>query len=181
MRSDEELIERCNSADAATAERAFNILYERHKAFVLRVVSGIVHDNALALDALQETFTYLLRQFPPTGNGLTLTAKLTTYLYPIAKNSAISQLRKARRLPEVEFDPEDLPAPEPAHADDLLSVLQELPVDRREVVKLRFIHEFSLTDIADVLDVPVGTVKSRLHLAIKQLRNSPKVKHFFDS
>ncbi|MFQ5608915.1 MAG: RNA polymerase sigma factor [Woeseiaceae bacterium] len=181
MLSDEELVERCNSADGATAERAFNLLYERHKAFVLRVVAGIVNDNALALDAMQETFTFLLRQFPPTGDGLTLTAKLTTYLYPIAKNSAISQLRKAKRLPDGDFVPDDLAAAEPADSDDLLVVLRELPAERREVVTLRFIHDFSITDIAEALDVPVGTVKLRLHLAIRQLRKSTKVKHFFDS
>lgn len=181
MATDVELVERCNSGDAATAQHAFAMLYERHKGFVLKVANGIVHDNSLALDALQETFTYLLRQFPPTGDGLRLSARLTTYLYPIARNSAITQLRKAKRLPEGEFDPDDLPTAPATDDTDIRSVLQELPADRREVVLLRFVHDFSLADIAEALDLPVGTVKSRLHGAIQQLRNSPKVKHFFES
>ena len=57
-----------------------------------------VGDHDLALDVLQETFSYLLRKFPPTGDGLTLRARLTTLLYPVAKNSAISQLRKQHRF-----------------------------------------------------------------------------------
>lgn len=181
MATDVELVERCNSGDAATARHAFALLYERHKGFVLKVANGIVHDHALALDALQETFTYLLRQFPPTGDGLELRAKLTTYLYPIARNAAISQLRKAKRLPEGDLNPDDLPAAPATDDADVRSVLQELPADRREVVLLRFVHDFSLADIADALDLPLGTVKSRLHGAIQQLRNSPKVKHFFDT
>ena len=180
MPTDAELIERCNSADAATAERAFAMLYERHKGFVLKVANSIVRDHGLALDALQETFTYMLRQFPPSGNGLKLTAKLTTYLYPIARNAAISQLRKARRLPNDEVNPDELPGPMFADDSDIHAVLRELPANGREVITLRFIHDFSLNEIADALDLPLGTVKSRLHSAITQLRNSPKIRHFFD-
>ena len=52
----------------------------------------------LALDALQDTFSYLLSRFPPPGEGLSLTARLTTYLYPIARNYAIDHARRAGRL-----------------------------------------------------------------------------------
>src|SRR5262245_43883505 len=96
-RSDAELVAACNRGDAEEAARAFEALYRRHRDFVLRVARRFARDRELALDALQETFTYLLRKFPPAGSGLTLTARLQTLLYPVAKNSAISAYRKARR------------------------------------------------------------------------------------
>ena len=87
-RSDEELVEVCNVGDAHEAARAFEALYRRHRDFVLRVARRFTRDRELALDALQETFAYLLNKFPPAGAGLTLTARLPTLLYPAAKNAA---------------------------------------------------------------------------------------------
>jgi len=177
---DADLVELCNKGSRARAEAAFNTLYKRHKAFVLRVAQQYSADNTLALDALQETFTYLLTKFPPTGDGLTLTSKLTTYLYPIAKNFAITQLRKARQASQSVAEPDSLPGTQQGTIGDVPALLAELSPDRLEVVQLRFVYDFSLQDVATALDIPVGTVKSRLHKAIAQLRNSPKVKHFFD-
>ena len=63
-------------------------------------------DRDIALDALQETFCYLLRKFPPEGEGLTLTARLTTLLYPVAKHYALDMRRKADRLSHADSAPE---------------------------------------------------------------------------
>lgn len=179
--SDQELVELCNTADSVSAGRAFAVLYERHKTFVLRVALAIVHDHGLALDVLQETFTTLLEQFPPPGVGLTLTAKLTSYLYPIARNAAISQLRKAQRTrPDGVTDPDDLAFLAPESNDDIDILLAELSRERREVISMRYVLDLPLADIAEALDLPVGTVKSRLNSAVTQLRNSPKAKHFFE-
>ena len=68
-RSDEELVAVCNVGDAHEAARAFEALYRRHRDFVLRVARRFTRDRELALDALQETFTYLLNKFPPAGRG----------------------------------------------------------------------------------------------------------------
>lgn len=178
---DAELVALCNDAECNEAERAFQLLYLRHKDFVLRTAIGILNDPGLALDALQDTFSFVLRQFPPSGPGLQLTAKMTTYLYPIARNSAISQWRKtARTLPNDRVDPDTLPAPPPTGNDDLDRVLRELSFERREVITLRFLRGLSLAEIAETLDLPLGTVKSRLHAAIQQLRKSRKIKQFFE-
>ena len=97
-RSDRTLIATCNEGDAVEAAQAFDVLYRRHKDFVLRVAKRFLPDTDSALDVLQETFLYLLRRFPPTGTGIDLTAKLTTLLYPIAKNMALTALRRTRRF-----------------------------------------------------------------------------------
>lgn len=182
QRSDQELVRLCNTGDADAAARAFEALYERHKDYVLRVAGRFVRDGDSALDVLQETFAYLLRKFPPSGEGLTLTAQLTTFLYPVAKNSALTLLRKAERFPAAgEIEPDDLGRHDADQPGGLASVLGALPEERREVVLLRFVDGMSLQEIAAALEIPLGTVKSRLHLAIRQLRESPGIKDLYFS
>ncbi|HZF28751.1 MAG TPA: sigma-70 family RNA polymerase sigma factor [Gammaproteobacteria bacterium] len=180
-RSDTELVAACNLGDADEATRAFEALYRRHREFVLRVARRFTRDRELALDVLQETFAYLLRKFPPVGEGLVLTARLQTLLYPVAKNCAITALRKARRFPaDPDITADDLPAPSSLDtAEPIDAALAALPPERREVLTLRFVDDLSLAEIAAALEVPLGTVKSRLHLAIKQLRDDPKIKDLF--
>jgi RNA polymerase sigma-70 factor (ECF subfamily) len=175
MSDDSALVEICNHGDAREAARAFETLYERHKDFVLRVALRFSPDNDSALDALQETFTYLLRKFPPQGPGLELTANLTSLLYPVARNSALTLRRKAERFPHA-IEPDDLPTDGTDEPSDIPALLKDLPDERREVLMLRFVDDLSLQDIASALDIPLGTVKSRLHLAIKTLRESPEAK-----
>ena len=182
-RSDAELVDACNRADASAATAAFEILYVRHRAYVLRVAQRFARDRDIAADALQETFAYLLKQFPPTGKGFTLTARLTTFLYPVAKNFALSAARKDRRLEtggEAEIEAlADLTPGEPQGGDVIDRALTGLSTERREVLVLRFVDDLSLEEIATALEIPLGTVKSRLHLALKQLREDPRIKDLF--
>ena len=172
-RSDEALVEACNEGDAREAAKAFEALYRRHQDYVLRVALRFVSDTDTALDVLQETFAHLLRRFPPAGEGIELTARLTTLLYTVAKNNAITALRKAGRWEASEdVAPDDLPAPAPADSDDLHKVLAALPQGQREVLQLRFVDDLRLNEIAAVLGIPLGTVKSRLHLGVASLKSS---------
>jgi RNA polymerase sigma-70 factor (ECF subfamily) len=180
-RSDEELVAICNDGDAGEAARAFETLYRRHRDFVLRVARRFTRDRELALDALQETFAYLLGKFPPAGDGLTLTARLSTLLYPAAKNAAISAVRKARRYAGGSDEwLESLPAEPAADGEPIDAALAALSPERREVLTLRFVDDLSLAEIALALDVPLGTVKSRLHLALKELREDSRIKDLFE-
>lgn len=178
QRSDQELIRHCTHGNATDATRAFEVLYKRHKAYVIRVALRFVRDHDTALDVLQETFSYLLRKFPPSGDGLTLTAQMTTFLYPVAKNTAITLMRKANRFPAAEggCEPDDLPQDTSPESGDIAGALAVLSDAHREVILLRFVDGMSLQEAADALAIPVGTVKSRLHLAIRQLRESPHCK-----
>jgi RNA polymerase sigma-70 factor (ECF subfamily) len=180
-RSDEELVAVCNVGEAHEAARAFEALYRRHRDFVLRVARRFTRDRELALDALQETFTYLLNKFPPAGEGLTLTARLATLLYPAAKNAAITAVRKARRAAGAgDALLDELPAETPPDAEPIDAALVALSPERREVLTLRFVDDLSLAEIAVALDVPLGTVKSRLHLALKELREDSRIKDLFE-
>lgn len=180
QRSDLELVDLCNTGDRLAAGDAFDSLYTRHKEYVLRVAYRYLQDADLALDVLQETFSYVLRKFPPAGSGLELTANLRTLLYVAAKNTALSILRKAARTESGDLDPDELPAPAYRDAGELGELLRGLSPDQREIIALRFIDDLALQDIGEVLEIPLGTVKSRLHTAIQAMRNSPAVKDFFD-
>jgi RNA polymerase sigma-70 factor (ECF subfamily) len=180
-RTDAELVDACNRDGPDAAARAFEVLYRRHREFVLRVARRFTRDRDLALDVLQETFAYLLRKFPPVGPGLVLTARLQTLLYPVAKNTAISLLRKADRYVEDSAAAiDEVAAPDAGDDEPIDAAVAGLSADRREVVLLRFVDDLSLAEIADTLGVPLGTVKSRLHLAIKQLKEDPRVKDLFE-
>ncbi|HEX7079478.1 MAG TPA: sigma-70 family RNA polymerase sigma factor [Gammaproteobacteria bacterium] len=116
-RSDETLVRLCNQGDAAAAAQAFEALYRRHKDYVVRVALRFVRDPDAALDVLQETFSYLLRKFPPAGEGLTLTAPMTTFLYPVVKHCALTLSRKEHRFSADDVHDPDDQASEPPAAD----------------------------------------------------------------
>ena len=119
--SDPELVEICNSGSRRNAAEAFGSLYRRHRDYVTRVALRFCSDREIAADALQETFIYLLRKFPPSGDGLVLTAQLQSLLYPVARNFTLTAVKRQRRSEQtVDLDPDQLPDPrtvDPPHED----------------------------------------------------------------
>jgi RNA polymerase sigma-70 factor (ECF subfamily) len=173
-RSDEALVDAVNRGDAA----AFGALYERHRDWVVGIAQRFGADHDLALDVLQETFLTLLARFP----GFRLTAALRTFLYPVAKHHTLAAHRKGRRARAL--GDHDGPAPIlfRAEVDDPLRLAMDaLGPDHREILLLRYVDDLALADIADALDLPVGTVKSRLHHAVRQLREDDRTKNLLDS
>lgn len=173
-RSDEELVADLNAGD----ESAFEVLYFRHRDWVARLAFRFTGNNDDALDVLQETFAYLFRKFP----GFVLSARMTTFLYPVVKNLSIAARRKSRREINLDQLPEPSPTMQLAGSDprnELGIVLGELPAGQREVVLMRFVDDLSLLEIAQALGIPEGTVKSRLHNALQTLRGDPRVRDYF--
>ena len=176
-RSDIELVAAINRGDAA----AFDVLYFRHRDWVAALAYRFTGDSNASLDVLQETFLYLLRKFP----GFRLTASLKTFLYPAVRNLAIAARRKTARYQATVDELEQLeqaPAPPAAGAEagDLQFVLATLPEEQREVLRLRFVNGLSLAEVAEAMDIPLGTVKSRLHHALQTLRQDERTRKFFE-
>ena len=162
--SDDVLIVRANRGDAA----AFEALYHRHRDWVVRLATRWTANPDDALDVLQDVFAYLFGKFP----GFALTAQLRTFLYPVVRNLALDRVR--RRRPEVDIDglADILPAATSgAPSGDVERLVATLPAAQREVLLLRYVDDFSLAQIATALDVPLGTVKSRLHNALSTLKS----------
>ena len=172
-----ELVAAINGGDAA----AFEVLYFRHRDWVAALAYRFTGDSDAALDVMQETFLYLLRKFP----GFRLTANLKTFLYPAVRNLSIGVRRKAARYQATAAELEQLehapaPAESGAEAGDLQVVFAALPEEQREVLMLRFVDGLSLAEIAEAMDIPLGTVKSRLHNALQTLRQDERTRAFFD-
>jgi RNA polymerase sigma-70 factor (ECF subfamily) len=170
-RSDQALVTAINNGDASD----FDVLYHRYKPWVVSLATRFTGDPDQALDVLQETFIYLFSKFP----GFKLTSRLTTFLYPAVKNISIATRKKSARFNPAGQTFDTLPAPVPAQQNDLTTVVSALPGTHSEVVLMRFVDGLSLEEIATALQIPLGTVKSRLHNALATLRADPRVQQFF--
>lgn len=173
---DAELVAAINQGSHA----AFETLYRRHRDWTVNLAFRFTGDEALALDVMQETFLYLLRKFP----GFELRAQLRTFLYPAVRNLSIAARRKASRCQAASGEDDllaTLPAPEvaPSGSGDLTAVLAGLTEEHREVLLLRFVDGLSLEEISVAMEIPIGTVKSRLHNALKLLRENPRTRELF--
>lgn len=171
--SDQALID----AARAGAEAAFEALYYRYRDWVVRLAYRITGQEADALDVLQETFAYLLKKLP----RLTLTARMTTFLYPAVKHLSVRLARKRRRHAPGDEGLTEAQAPPAKQSSraELATALGALPEAQREVVLMRFVDDMSLSEIAEALKVPIGTVKSRLHNALRTLREDEGMQRRF--
>lgn len=175
MESDSELVELVNKGDPD----AFGKLYYRYRDWVYRLAWRFTGNRADALDVLQETFTYLLGKFP----GFELTSSMTTFLYPAVRHISITIDSKKSRIKSEEDMPEEQQAPVSQQTElsrtELAAVLTILPDEQREVLLMRFVDDMSLQEIAAALNIPVGTVKSRLHNSLNTLRSDRRTKDYF--
>ncbi len=173
-RSDEQLVSLCNGGN----EGAFEVLYLRYREWVVRLAWRFTRNDADALDVLQETFSYVLGKMP----GLRLTARFTTFLFPVVKNLSIAARRKRDRALGEGPLPEGA-APSVPEGDgsreDLAAALASLSEEHRETLLLRYVEDMTQEEIAAALGVPVGTVKSRIHNAIDALRGDPRARDYF--
>jgi RNA polymerase sigma-70 factor (ECF subfamily) len=166
---DRELVARANRGDSD----AFEALYRRHRDWVVSLAWRLTGSRDDALDALQETFAHLFERFP----GFELTSTLRAYLYPVVKHTCVSIARKRRNVVRLGAGGERVaePAAEPAvpseWSAEFESIIGGLSEGHREVLRLRFVLEMRLEEIAEALELPLDTVKSRLHNALESLRS----------
>lgn len=169
-RTDLQLVEAINTGD----QQAFAVLYQRHKDWVMNLAWRWTGNHDDAQDVVQETFAYLVRKFP----GFQLTAQLTTFLYPAVRNLSIAARKKRQRSTGADVDPEALVQTQPEATgprDEFATLLANLSDAHREILLMRFVDDMTQPEIAAALDLPLGTVKSRLHHAVQAVRNSPAV------
>ena len=111
---------------------------------------------------------------------LDMRARFTMFLYPVVRHLALARRRRGGREIAVDSPPEPAVRDEPlASREDLAHVVGGLPPEQRDAVMLRFVDDLSLAAVAAELRVPVGTVKSRLHQALRTLREDPRTRRYF--
>ena len=161
---------RCRRGDRAALEELIRTWEPRLLYFIRR----LVRDEADAWDVLQETWLRILKGI----DSLSDPRSLAPWLYRVARNTTLSRAR-SRKPPHESLEdyPEsftDDPAGEPLDFEDAEQVhrgLLSLSLPHREVLTLFFLEDLAVEEAAIVLDVPPGTVKSRLYYAKRALRN----------
>ncbi len=145
-----------------------------HSADLFRVAMFLKRDRDVAEDLVQETMMQALRSFHRYEKGTNCKAWLTTIMY----HTHYKQLRKQTNLKLVADTEEQIaatvqfeaPIPQQITDEDVLQALKKVPELFREVVLLCDVEGFTYKEVASFLDIPIGTVMSRLHRGRKVLR-----------
>lgn len=162
---DELLVLQCQTGDL----QALDELVQRWQPRLWRHAVRLCGSNEIAWDLSQEAWLAIVRGIRRLSDPTMFRA----WAYRIVANKCADWLRRRQRerLETTDREAEDSSTSAPdSPQQDLQSALRDLPADRREILVLRYIDELSTAEIAVVLDIPEGTVKSRLHHARNHLR-----------
>ncbi len=173
--ADKELVERVQAGD----KQAFDLLVLKYQHKLVKLVSRYVHDHAEALDVAQEAFIKAYRALPRFRGD----SSFYTWLYRIGINTAKNHLvSQGRRPPDSDIDAQDAErydiesrlkdheSPEALAQRDqvqetVMSAINELPEDLRMAITLREFEGLTYDEIAQAMDCPIGTVRSRIFRA----------------
>ena len=154
---------------AAGEQAALGELARRYEGPLLGLASGLLDGRTdMACDAIQETWVRVIR-FADKFNGR---SSFKTWLYRIAINQCRTVKAKIRPVvsPVENGNGDASPAPEPDEKAWLRDQIRELSPDKRTVLLLCYHEGMSHSQAAEILEVPIGTLKSRLHAALTTLR-----------
>jgi len=167
---DEWLVLRWQSGEVSAMSELIDRWHLRLSRHVRRLTDSV--DDAA--EVMQESWLAMIRSIMRLDDP----AKFPAWAYRIASNKAADFVRKKSRRRTVSLDePEKIVAKIPAtESDDLIALLGKLSMEHRTVVSLRYGEEMPLEAIAAALDIPLGTVKSRLHYALEFLRTQTEVR-----
>jgi RNA polymerase sigma-70 factor (ECF subfamily) len=173
--ADEDLMVRLGQGEA----NALEVIYDRHSDVAFSLAYRMTGNRAQAEDVVQESFMSIWR----SGARYDRTrGSVRTWVLGIVHNRAIDSLRRHlvhdKRRASDEGIEETLPARERTEieavrrteAEVVRAALDELPPDQQRVIELAYFGGFSHSEIADMLDAPIGTVKGRMRLALGKLR-----------
>jgi RNA polymerase sigma-70 factor, ECF subfamily len=176
--SDEQIVERALTGDAD----AFGEIVRRWERRIFALAFGMLGREEDARDATQETFLAAFRNL----RGFRGEAKVSSWLHRIAVNQCITRQRRAKVRNEAALDDEEekdasnFAAPidiSPSRVAENLErtvavrrAVNSLPVELRQVIVMKEFEELTFREIADALELPLSTVKSRLYTALRQLQ-----------
>ena len=189
--TDEQLIELCKERDVSALEE----LLDRYRNPLMGFIYSVIRDYHQAQDIFQETFIRVFREAHRFRTG----AVFKTWLYTIAMNRCRDTIRRRKRRPTISLESEWAgsdgesgqrvmdrvasadPGPrEESGGREMEDILQRelsgLSEEHRKVVILNRLNGFKYDEIAEILGIPSGTVRSRLHYALEELRKKMMTK-----
>jgi len=171
--TDEEIIEKIQ--DEKTINYGFNLLMDKYQEKVYSVIRRMVIDHDAADDAAQETFVKVWKNIESFKGD----SKLYTWIYRIATNEALNHLRKKKRrffipIGDIEHELSSSLDTDIYYSGDeiqlkLQKALLKLPEKQRLVFNMKYFEEMKFKDIAEVMDVSVGSLKAQYHHAVKKI------------
>ena len=174
LSTDEIIVERALTGDA----EAFGEIVRRWERRIFALTYGMLGREEDARDATQETFLAAFRNL----RGFRGEAKVSSWLHRIAVNQCISRQRRSKVRSESALEDEHETHATPVNYSParmaegrqetaaVRRAINSLPLDLRQVVVMKEFEELTFREIADALDLPLSTVKSRLYTALKQLQ-----------
>ena len=179
LTTDEQLVERAQAGDGD----AFGEVVRRWERKIYALAYGITGSAEEARDATQETFINAYRNLPRFRGE----AQVSSWLHRIAVNQCITRQRRTRVRAETGLEEEVEAGREPSlstaaeaspshtseskqRAEAVRRAVASLPQELREVVLMKEFEELTFQEIAEALQIPLSTVKSRLYAALRQLR-----------
>jgi RNA polymerase sigma-70 factor (ECF subfamily) len=153
------------------------ILFDRHHRSLYSFLVRLTGDTAASEDLVQEVFLRMLK-YNHTYKGR---SRFTVWMFQIARNARIDYYHKGKRETSEEKHANEYPSNDPSPSARLAfeeemelvrTALSKLPIEYREVLLLSRFHDMKYADIAETLGCAVGTVKARVHHAIKELRET---------
>jgi RNA polymerase sigma-70 factor, ECF subfamily len=175
-------------AIAAGSQSAMRTLYARHHVRVFRFIAHLVTDNARAEDLVSEVFIDVWSQAGPFEGR----SQVSTWILSIARYKALSALLAQRRRRIVEFDDTamgliedtaDTPEQSLLNQDcsaQLRTCLAQMSREHREVIELVYYREKSVEEVAEIIQMPKNTVKTRMFYARKRLAQIMSTHQDFD-
>jgi RNA polymerase sigma-70 factor, ECF subfamily len=156
---------------------AFGEIIERYRRMVARTVKGMLGDSVFAEDIGQEVFIKLYQSLPDFRGD----SKLSTYIQRIAVNLTLNEIKRRKRFFSMfsrsgdndlhEYDVADDDTQERRDASEIVNkALQAMDPKFRIIVTMRMLQGYSTKETAEILDLPLGTVLSRLSRAQEQLK-----------
>ncbi len=156
-------------------QQAFATLYDNYSASLFGVVRQIVKSEAIAEDVMQDAFVNIWKKFqtfdPAKGS-------IFTWMLNISRNKAIDSLRKTKRKGEVEIHDDvsnvgikdDRSTQLNENTIGVRAMMQKLPPEQQVILDYLYFQGYTQQEVSDELDVPLGTVKSRVRIAMRELR-----------
>jgi len=157
----------------AKDEKALSLLYDNYSEVLYGVCFQILKDTSAAEDALQESFIKIWKNSHTYDQKK---AKLFTWILRITRNTAIDLYRKTNKTKplEVQIGISTVNIKDPGFESDHLDVqnhMDRLAQKNKAVLEAIFFFGMTQREVADYLDIPLGTVKSRLRIGLKELGN----------